>query len=296
MGTVVDVTVNGNDAKGLGERIFSELGRLEDLTSFHKDSELAKINRSAGNGPVAANTELLGIIAQALKAAKQTDGAFDPTIGAITRLWGFSGDSEPKLPAEDEIAAAIKKVDYTKVIIDEKAGTIDLPEKGMALDLGGIGKGYALSRVYRISADKNVKSALINMGGDVLAMGEKEPDRPWIIGVVDPRDRSNLVAKISAKDRMVFTSGDYERYFEANGKRYHHILNPKTGYPAEGIRSVTLVGPVSALIQPFGSAIFVKGVDAGLKFVETLENISVLVIDNEGRAHMSKGAEGVFRE
>jgi FAD:protein FMN transferase len=296
MGTFVDVSIKGNDAKGLSELVFSELKRVEDLTSFHKDSELAEINRSAGSGPVSANKELLGIIAQALDAAKQTNGAFDPTIGAVTRLWGFSGAEGPRLPAAEEITEVIKKVDYSKVVIDENAGTINLPEKGMALDLGGIGKGYALNRAYKILVDKDVKSALINMGGDILAIGEKDPDRPWTIGVEDPRDRRNLVAKIKAKDRMIFTSGDYERSFEEYGKRYHHILDPKTGYPAEGVQSVTLVGPINALIQPFGSAIFVMGVKNGLRFVETVGEISAYVIDDHGKPHVSAGAEGVFQE
>jgi thiamine biosynthesis lipoprotein len=293
MGTLVEITIpgNGEREKASAEAIFAELKRVEDLCSFHKPSGLTRVNDQSGNGPVKADPELLALIGQSLRFAKETQGAFDPTVGALTRLWNFSA-GDPRIPPPPEIAAALARTGWQRVQIDAAAGTITLPEQGMALDLGGIAKGYALDRAADVLKKRGILSALVNAGGDVLVVGEREPGKPWRIGVQDPRNERAMVAVANLKDRVVQTSGDYERCFVDNGIRYHHILNPVTGYPAGGVQSVTVVAPTGTTTVTAG--IFVLGVEAGLKYIESMPDVQGFLIDSEGRIHRSAGAESLF--
>ncbi|MBI4961988.1 MAG: FAD:protein FMN transferase [Desulfomonile tiedjei] len=295
MGTLVEVTVSSprDKANGASEAVFDEIKRVEDLTSFHKPSGLTSLNDSAGRGPINPDRELLEIIGTALQTAKATKGAFDPTVGVLCRLWSFSG-GEPRLPDSSEIVEAVKKVGWGRVKLDNSEGTVFLPETGMALDLGGITKGYALDRVAEALRKHGISSALVNIGGDVLVVGEKEPGKPWRIGVQDPRNPREVVAVAAPKDRVVMTSGDYERFFVKDGKRFHHILNPATGYPAEGAQSVTIVAASGLVAEPLGATIFVLGVDKGLKYIHSLPDVEALVIDPQGQIHMTPGARSLF--
>jgi thiamine biosynthesis lipoprotein len=263
------------------------------LTSFHRPSGLTGINNTAGTGPTKPDRELLELIELALGTAKATRGAFDPTVGVLCRLWSFSG-GEPRLPDNREILGAMTKVGWNRVKFDNSDGTIILPEKGMALDLGGIAKGYALDRAAEVLKKQGIASALVNAGGDVLAVGEKEPGKPWRIGIQDPRNSREVVAVAPLKDRVIMTSGDYERFFLKDDKRYHHILNPATGYPAEGAQSVTIIASRGVVAEPLGATIFVLGVDEGLKYVQSLPGVEALVIDPQGQIHMTPGARSLF--
>lgn len=293
MGTLVQVTIPGTEttAKPVAEAIFSELKRVEDLTSFHKPSELTKLNDQSGNGPIKADSELVSLIGESLRFAKKTQGAFDPTVGPLTRLWNFSA-GDPRLPSGPEITAALAKIGWRRVTVDSGAGTIMLPERGMALDLGGIAKGYALQRAAAVIRERGISTALVNAGGDVLVVGEREPGKPWRVGVQDPRTERAMVAVANLKDCVVQTSGDYERCFIADGKRYHHILNPATGYPADGLQSVTVVAPTG--MSTVTAGIFVLGVKEGLKYIESMPNVQGFLIDVEGRIHKSAGADSIF--
>ncbi len=294
MGTLVEITIPGagEGPKAAADAIFSELKRVEDLASFHKPSGLTKINDRSGAGPIKADPELLALIGQSLRFAKETHGAFDPTIGPLTRLWNFSGNADPKLPSKSEIAAALGKVGWQRVKIDPAAGTIVLPERGMALDLGGIAKGYALERAARVIKERGIHAALVNAGGDVLVVGERGSGKPWRIGVQDPRNERGIVAVANLRNRVVQTSGDYERFFVRNGKRYHHIIDPATGYPAQGVQSVTIVAPTAMTTVTAG--IFVLGPEKGLRYIESIPNVEGFLIDSEGRIHSSAGAAAIF--
>jgi FAD:protein FMN transferase len=293
MGTLIQVTIPGGEAaaKALAEAIFSELKRVEDLTSFHNPSGLTKINDQSGNGIIKADSELLSLIGESLRFAKETQGAFDPTLGPLTRLWNFSA-GDPRLPSSSEITAALSKIGWRRVTVDSAAGTIMLPDRGMALDLGGIAKGYALQQAAEVIRKRGISAALVNAGGDVLVVGEREPGKPWRIGVQDPRNERSMVAVANLKDCVVQTSGDYERCFIADVKRYHHILNPATGYPADGLQSVTVVAPTG--MSTVTAGIFVLGVEKGLKYIESMPNVQGFLIDSEGRIHKSAGAETIF--
>lgn len=296
MGTLVEVTVVApeNEAKAATEAVFEEIRRVEDLTSFHKNSPLDAINSAAGKEAVKTDLELLSLVERSLKIAGETGGAFDPTVGPLCRLWQFSG-GDPRLPDNSEITDALAKVGWNRVKVDCKAGTISLPEGGMALDLGGIAKGYALERAREVMKRMGISAGLLNAGGDIVAMGEKAPGRPWRIGVQDPRDPKGLIAVAAVRDGVVVTSGDYERFFEANGKRYHHILDPTTGYPAEGLQSVTIIARDGLTSEALATAgIFVMGVQRGLNYLENFPGIEGLLVDSEGRLHMTRGAAKAF--
>ena len=242
MGTFVELTVKGHKdkARQATQAVFDELKRVEDLTSFHKASELQKINDSAGTGPVKSKPELVDLINTGLKFSAETHGAFDPTLGPLTSLWSFSA-GEPRLPDKADILRALKKTGWKRIKVDEANATISLPDKGMALDLGGIAKGYALDRAGHVLKNLEVSAALLNAGGDILAIGEKSPGRPWRVGVQDPRTPRGLAAIATLSEKFIVTSGDYERFFIKDDKRYHHILDPKTGYPTERLQSATIV-------------------------------------------------------
>jgi thiamine biosynthesis lipoprotein len=186
------------------------------------------------------------------------------------------------------------KVGWSRVKLDASEGTILMPQPGMALDLGGIAKGYALDRAAKVLQKHGVSSALVNAGGDVLVVGEKEPGKPWRIGVQDPRNPREVIAVAALKDRVIMTSGDYERFFVQDGKRYHHILNPATGNPAEGAQSVTVVASSGLVAEPLGATVFVKGVEAGLKYIQSLSGVEALVVDSQGQIHMTLGARTLF--
>ncbi|MGO9568735.1 MAG: FAD:protein FMN transferase [Desulfomonilaceae bacterium] len=296
MGTLVEITLVGENEKTqpVMEAIIAEIERIEKLTSFHKPSDLMKVNDNAGNGAIKADGELVQIVAESLRIAQETHGAFDPTIGAVIRLWQFSGPNEPRIPAESEITEALQKVGWNRVKVDIADGTILLPEKGMALDLGGLVKGYTLNRVAEIIKRMGLSSALVNIGGDILAVGEKSAGKPWRIGVKDPRNARGIVAVAEIKDQLVLTSGDYERYFIKDDRRYHHILDPHTGYPADKLRSVTIVGPIGVTLQPVGPAAFVMGADKGIKLIESVAGTRGFLIDSEGTYHFTEGTQTIF--
>jgi thiamine biosynthesis lipoprotein len=296
MGTIVEVTLvgPGDSSKKMAEAVFDELKRVESLTSFHTESALSRLNNAAGTGPVRADTGLLAIMAEALRIAGQTNGAFDPTVGPLTRIWNFSGPGEPKLPAQAEIASALGKTGWKKVKVDAETGSITLPEPGMSLDLGGIAKGYALDRVREVLQRSGACAALVNAGGDILVVGEKEPGKPWRIGVQDPRNNRGMVAVASLKDKIIVTSGDYQRFFIKNGRRYHHILDPQTGYPTEGLRSVTIVASEGITADAIATAIFPLGLEEGLRYIESIPGVAGLLIDSGGRLHFSSTARSLL--
>jgi thiamine biosynthesis lipoprotein len=295
MGTLVQITVAGTseNAKAACQAVVDEIGRVENLTSFHKPSALTRLNERAGMGPTKTDPELLALLRKSLAIARRTHDAFDPTIGPISRLWHFSA-GDPRLPSREEVAHALSQTGLDKVKIDAAAGTVTLLDKGMALDLGGIAKGYALDRAAAVFKRHGIHAALVNAGGDILALGMKGPDRPWRVGVQAPRKANSIIAAVELKDRVIVTSGDYERFFEKDGVRYHHILSPRTGYPAKGVRSVTVVSKDGVTADSLATAVFVMGVKKGLQEVESTAGVEALIVDSSGRIHLSSGAAPLF--
>jgi thiamine biosynthesis lipoprotein len=296
MGTLVEITVvaDPDKARSAVEAAFEEIKRVERLTSFHQPSALTSLNEQAGHGPVKTDPELAELAEASLKIAAQTGGAFDPTVGPLSRLWGFSGAAEPRLPMQAEIDSALSKVGWKRVRIDISASTVDLPERGMSLDLGGIAKGYALNRAATVLKDLGTRSALVNAGGDIIAIGEKSSGKPWRIGVQDPRDQKGILAVVELKGRAIVTSGDYERVFFINDERYHHILDPKTGYPARGMQSVTIVFSDAVIVDGLSVAVFVAGPKKGMEMIQSVPGAAGLLVDAAGELHLSPEAGSLF--
>lgn len=294
MGTRVEITAQGADAKRLNRAVnkaFAEIKRIEEMMSeWEKGSELSRINRNAGKKAIKVSPEMLEIITQSIKFSQISRGAFDISWAALDKLWDFDRE-EPVIPQKEKVAEALKLIDYHKIAVDREGSTVFLQEKGMRIGLGGIAKGYAVDRAIEILQQEGVQDALINAGGDLRVIGKKD-GQPWRVGVQDPREKGNLLGVLEITDTSFASSGDYEKYFIKDGIRYHHLLNPKTGIPAQGCRSVTIICASALQADALSTAVFVLGSGAGLKLIEKLPGVETLIIDQEGRLIMSEGMEG----
>ena len=296
MGTLVDISAVGPPDK-TGPAIdsaFTELKRVENLTSFHKSSDLTKLNTSSGEGLHKVDPELVDVIIRSLEFSALSMGAFDPTIGPLAQLWNFSGDSGPRLPGATEIGKALSLIGWEHVLVDKNYHSVSLPKQGMALDLGAIAKGYAIDKAAEKLKSLGVKAALINAGGDIVAYGAKESGKLWKIGVQDPRNPGGVIAVAELTDKAMVTSGDYERFFEEDGKRYHHLLDPVTGYPADGLQSVTIVADDGITADALSTAVFVLGKEKGIELVNGLPNVAAMLVDAQGQIIMSEKARKIF--
>lgn len=289
MGTSLQIEAFGPDAKVLETAIAAavkEIERVEDVFTTWRPSPLNRLNDAAGQGPHPMTREELRLIGRSLEIGRLTEGAFDVTFAGVGKLWNFKA-TPPKVPSEAEIKAALLKVDYRKVQIDLKAGTATLPAK-MRIGLGGIAKGYGVDRAMRVLMKHGVRHAVVNAGGDLKALGKKR-GQAWEIAIKHPRDRKRVVALLPVSNVCVVTSGDYERFYEHEGKRYHHILDPRTGYPSTGCMSATVTAPDAAFADALATAMCVLGPKKGLEILDSLPRVEGILIDLEGKVHLSKG-------
>jgi thiamine biosynthesis lipoprotein len=286
MGTVVEVIAEGAQEPALraaAEEAFREMRRLSDMMNHYDPaSVVSAINEAAGARPVPIAPELAEVLAQARRVSERTGGAFDVTIGGL-RAWRFR-PGEARVPEPAEIAGQLRKVDYRKLKSDGRSAF--LAEPGMRIDLGGIAKLYILEAGRRLLEARGVRRALINGGGDVVAHSN---GALWRVGVRDPRAPERLLGTVTLLRGCVASSGDYERFFERDGKRFHHILDPRSGYPAEGARGVTLVAPSIEAVNGLGPAIMVLGVAAGGKLIAATPGVEALIVDRAGELSMSPG-------
>lgn len=292
MDTLVTVTVvAGSDKKAdqAIEKTFSVIERFGDKIDFFKDtSELSSINRNAGVGPVKVSPETLGVIERAIYIARISEGAFDPTIGPEIKMWDFFKKIRP---ADDAIRNNLSLVNYRDIVVNRDNATVFLRRKGMLMDLGGIAKGYAADLALADLKKGGISAGIIAAAGEIRAFGFKPDGTPWNIGIKNPRQKSDtdeLLAKARLSDKAVSTSGDYERFFVEDGKRYHHILNPKTGYPADQCRSVTVISNDGLFADGFATSLFVLGPDRGMKLAMD-RGVDVLIVDKDGVIHTTPG-------
>lgn len=270
---------------------WAEIDRLEAMISSWKpDSETSQINREAGIQPVAVSAELFNLVRRALKVSTLTGGAFDISFGGVGRLWDFRADP-PRLPDKDVIRAALHLIDYQKIKLDPERSTIFLQGKGMAIGFGAIGKGYAANRALHVLRELGMRDGLVNAGGDLVATGRQEDGEPWSIGIADPREREHIFAYLALSEQAVVTSGDYERFIIIDGKRYSHIINPKTGYPVENPRSVTIICPDAELADALATAVSVMGPKKGMALVNRLKGVECLMVDTAGNILYSENIQ-----
>ncbi|NLA11314.1 MAG: FAD:protein FMN transferase [Firmicutes bacterium] len=274
-------------SRRVAQDLFAEMRRLELLlSSSDPDSEVSAINDAAGKEPVAVSPETAAVIGEALTYSALSSGAFDPTIAPLLERWGFR-EGDCRIPDPVELQEARAAVDYR--LVEAEAGEIFLPCSGMALDLGGIAKGYIVDRGLDLLAQSGIEHALINAGGDVGILGPKADGTPWRVGIKHPRS-GGVIAVIPWGDRgAIVTSGDYERFFEEDGVRYHHILDPRTGRPASALLSVTVVAPTTMEADALSTALFVLGPQRGLALVESLPGVEAVLITPQLELLISSG-------
>lgn len=287
--TISVVSHSETKARKAMDAAYNELERVGRLLNFYApDSELSRINRNAGVAPVKVSAETLDVIQKAVHAAEATEGGFDVTVGPLVRLWDFK---QKKVPARESIDAAMDLVGYRHIVVDPGASTVYLDKKGVQIDLGGIIKGYAADRAAVVLRENGIEDGIIAVAGDIRLFGRQPDGRPWNIGIQHPRsadDETALLATLHLDGGAISTSGDYQRYFFANGVRYHHLLNPKTGYPQDLCRSVTVIAPSAAATDAFATGIFVMGPQKGIATLERL-GMDGVIVDKDGQVLMTKG-------
>jgi thiamine biosynthesis lipoprotein len=264
MGCTATVRVCGSDAARLpaivGEAL-DEIDRVDRLMShYRRDSPLSRLNREAANGPVPVAPELLDFLAECLRWSRESDGAFDVTVGPLMRAWGFFRD-DGRVPGEEELARVREVVGYRHVVLDRGAGTVRFDRPGVELDLGGIAKGYAVDRVVEVLRRQGVASALVNLGGSsVYGLGGSPGREAWEVKVQDPTDPAKIALTVALRDRALSVSGSYERFFEKDGVTYAHIMDPRTGRPVQGILSVAVLTGTATSGDALDNVLFVQGV------------------------------------
>ncbi len=291
MGSRFDITVVADDSSKANYFIdvaVDEISRIEKLiSSWDQKSQTSEINRNAGIRPVQVDVELLQLIERSIGLSKLTDGAFDISYASMDRIWKFDG-SMTEMPGENEIRTSVEKVGYKKIVLNQNESTVYLKVKGMKLGFGAIGKGYAADKAKELLIEMGVAAGIINASGDMATWGKQANGSDWKVAITNPLDKNKAFALLPVSDGAVVTSGDYEKYVNFNGKRYTHIIDPRTGYPSSGIISVTVFAPKAELADALATSIFVMGKDVGLDRVNQLPAIECIIIDEHGNIHSSK--------
>ncbi len=299
MNTVRVYAPGEEEGRAAVDRVFARLEEIDEKLDIYKEhSEISRINQNAGGEPVEVSQKTYDLLRDSVELARELEGDFDPTIGALTLLWGWGSEDGPSVPAEEEIAATIDLVDYEKIHFDEENTAVSLTEEGMELDLGAIAKGYASVEAYRILEDTGVDSAFINLGGNITLMGIKPDETPWRIGIQNPRaGRGEVMAAVNVDEedierhRAIVTSGDYERYFEEDGEEYHHIIDPATGYPSDhGIISTSIITEDPLKADAYSTGILVRGLP-GRDLIEEQENMEAIFINEDMEVYVTSGVE-----
>ena len=296
LGTVNTVRIQSRNADKLIQECFGILDSVEKKMSRNlKDSEVSLVNAMAGIEPVKVSEDTFTVIKKGLEISALGDGSFDITIGPVVSLWGI-GTESAKVPSVSDLKKALSLVDYRNVVANENDQTVFLKKSGMSLDLGAIAKGWAADKIRDFLVSNKVERGIINLGGNVLVIGNKTDSSPWRVGVQNPEEsRGSYIGIIEAVDLAVVTSGKYERYFVENGRKYHHIFDPFTGYPVEnGLISVTIVARESVLADGFSTLVFALGREKGLKLVEEVPFVDAVIVTKDHVVYTSGGLKKIF--
>jgi FAD:protein FMN transferase len=290
-------TIDESAARSAFDEVFAEFSRLETLMStWIADSDVQRVNRAAGMQPVQVSSEVREVLNTARQISEWTDGKFDVSFAALSGLWKFDHDQDNVIPDAHELRRRLPLIDYRAIRLDDKAGTVFLARKGMSIHLGGIGKGFAIDRAVDIlRRRRGVRDFLIQSGGDIYVGGLKDL-RPWRLAIQDPRGAANRTfAELDLSDGAFSTSGDYERFFIKDGRRYHHILDPATGEPARGARSVTIVANHATIADGLSTGVFVLGPTAGMALIERLPDVEGVIVTDKSEVLISSGLKGKLR-
>ncbi len=292
MDTLVTIHVVADSEKTADRAMtgaFEEIGKLDTLLNFFSDkSEVSMINRNAGSSGVRVSPETFEVIEKAVYASEKSGGAFDATVGPESSLWNFVTKVKPK---DKAIREKLGLVNYKLIVLDQEKSTVELRKKGMIMDLGAIAKGYAADRAVGVLKRHGIKSGLVAVAGDIRAFGLKQDGKPWRVGIRNPRQKGEddeILATIELRDMAISSSGDYERFFVIDGERFHHILDPRTGYPARSCQSVSVMAQDGASADSFSTAVFVLGPVKGMNLLQQM-GFEGLIVDKEGKIHVTPG-------
>ncbi len=298
MGTLVKITAvarNESIAQAAATAGFAEIHRLEELLStWIPASELSRVNASAGVGPVAVSQETMTVVQGAIQAAEMTDGGFNIAIGPAVDAWNVIEGQ--RIPTESELEALRPLVDVQAVHADVREQTIFLGKAGMRIDVGGIGKGYAADQAVMAMKKAGASAGVVALSGDIKTFGQLPGGRKFPVGIRHPREEGEILAFIDLENEAISTAGDYERFFERDGVRYHHILDPKTLQPARRCQSVTVIAREGMVADGLDTGIFVMGVELGMRLVEALPDVEAVIVDHEGVVHVSSGLRDRIRK
>ena len=291
MGTRIVVELWSDDReKGNAaiEAVLAEMRRVDqDMSTYKPTSEVSKVNAEAARRPVKISNELFDLLSQASEYSRLTEGAFDITYASVGYLYDFRKHVKPD---DEAIAKALPGINYRHVVLDSKAHTVRFMREGMRIDLGGIGKGHAVDRGILILQQRGISHGLVTAGGDSRIIGDRF-GKPWVIGIRHPDRKEEVIARIPLEDAAISTSGDYERYFDEDGVRYHHIIDPHTGKSASKVRSATIIGPTATRTDGLSKTAFVLGAEKAIEIYNRLEGIDAIVVKPDGQVLYTKGLE-----
>jgi len=267
----------------------TEIQRIEKLlTTFNEDSETALINRNAGVKPVRIAKETFDLIQRSVRISEITQGAFDLTYGSVDkRLWNFDATMK-KLPDAATASKMVRLINYRNILMDRTKHSVMLKEKGMRIGFGGIGKGYAAERAKLIMKEKGIRSGIVNASGDMTTWGLQPDGKPWTIGIADPNAKDKIFSYLNVTDMAVATSGNYEKFIMVGGQKYSHTINPKTGLPIRGIKSVTIISPNAEIADAMATPVMIMGIRAGLDMINQINNLEAIVVDDFDHVFTSK--------
>lgn len=297
LGTIIRLRVYGNNGEKAIEEAIERLNIIENKMSvFNKFSEVSMINKKAGVSSQEVSKDTYFVIKKAVEYSRLSEGTFDPTIKPVVSLWRIGSDN-PRIPSKSEIAENLKLVNYEDIVMSEKDNSIGLKHAKQAIDIGGIAKGYAADEVKKVLKNHKIKSALIDLGGNIFALGKKPDKTLWNVGIQNPfNSRGQHIGVISVENKSIVTSGNYERYFTKDGKIYHHIIDPKTGYPSESeIISATIISDYSIDGDGLSTGVYIMGLEKSIQLIESLEGIDAIFITKNKEVYITSGIKDNFK-
>lgn len=297
LGTIIRLRVDGKNGERAIQEAIDRLNVIENKMSVFKEfSEVSMINKNAGVSSQGVSTDTYFVIKKAVEYSRLSEGTFDPTIKPIVSLWRIGSDN-PRIPSKSEITNNLKLVNYEDIILNEKSHSIGLKNAKQAIDVGGIAKGYAADEVKKVFENYKIKSALIDLGGNIYALGTKPDKTLWNVGIQNPSDtRGEHIGVISVENKSVVTSGNYERYFTKEEKIYHHIIDPKTGYPSESeVISSTIISDHSIDGDGLSTGVYIMGIEKSIKLIESLKGIDAIFITRNKEVYVTSGIKNNFK-
>jgi thiamine biosynthesis lipoprotein len=296
MGTVVTVKIYDKNKADILKLVFDRINELADKTSSEEmASEITTINENAGVKPVEVSDDVYRLVAVAKEYSHLADGKFDLSVGPLTNLWHI-GFPDARKPDQSEIDAMLPFINYKEVRLDEQNQTVYLARKDMALDLGAIAKGFITDEVVTVLKENDVTTAIIDLGGNIFVLGNHPSGDPWTVGIQDPNAaRGATIGKVKRSNKSIVTSGVYERYIEVDGERYHHLLNPDTGYPfTNDLAGISIITDSSTDADALSTIAFSKGIEEGIQFIQELTDAEAIFISHDKKVYLTEGLKGMF--